>query len=169
MPAAEFGIGVALPQGMTNLIADRGTTLVEAIIAIGILAGAVVALAGLSSLAVRTSALARERSVATLLALQKMEAVCRDAASSRLHPPTPGLSTRPAIWSTLRLTRESARRPRAGGTYVRRWSVTPLPSDANLLAVQVAVAPCRTLPGAIRCGDVGARVRLASIRSRVAW
>ena len=58
---------------------------------------------------------------------------------------------------------------RAGGVYVRRWSITPLPADANLLAVQVAVAPCRTMPGATRCGDAGARVRLASVRSRVAW
>ena len=71
---------------MSNLIADRGTTLVEALIAIGILAGAVVALAGLSSVAVRSSALARERSVAALLALQKLETECLGAATS---PPSP--------------------------------------------------------------------------------
>jgi type II secretory pathway pseudopilin PulG len=153
---------------MTHLIADRGTTLVEALIAIGILAGAVVALALLSSVAVRSSALARERSVATLLALQKLETECLSAATSSPSPAnawavdTPGhieyLDQHGNLLAGL-----------AGGTYVRRWSVTPLPSDANLLAIQVAVAPCRTPAGANQCGDSGARVRLASIRSRVAW
>ena len=166
--AAEIGTGVALRQGMTNLIADRGTTLVEAIIAIGILAGAVVALAGLSSLAVRSAALARERSVAAMLALQKMESVCREVAAVPASPADAWAVDTPGYLEYL----DSHGNPlagRSGGTYVRRWSVTPLPSDANLLAVQVAVSPCRALAGAGRCGDAGARVRLASIRSRVAW
>jgi type II secretory pathway pseudopilin PulG len=166
--AAEIGTGVALPQGMTNLIADRGTTLVEAVIAIGILAGAVVALAGLSSLAVRTSALARERSVTTLLALQKMESVCRDVAAVPVSPANAWAVDTPGYLEYLD-SHGNSLAGGSGGTYVRRWSVTPLPSDANLLAIQVAVSPCRTLPGASRCGDSGARVRLASIRSRIAW
>ena len=53
----------------------------------------------------------------------------------RRHARTPGVSRRAG---------QSHRRPRGGGVYVRRWSVSPLPSDANLLAVQVSVAPCRT-------------------------
>ena len=153
---------------MISLRIDRGTTLVEAIIAIGILAGAVVVLAGLASVAVRTSALARERSVATLLALQKMEAVCVDIATS---PPSPANAWAVDTPGYIEYLDQYGNLlgGRAGGVYVRRWSVTPLPSDANLLAIQVAVAPCRTPPGAARCGDAGARVRLASVRSRVAW
>lgn len=147
---------------------ERGTTLVEAMIAIGILAGAVVALAGLSSLAVRTAALARERSVATLLALQKMESVCRDVLSAPVSPADAWAVDTPGYLEFLD-SRGNLMAGHSGGTYVRRWSVTPLPSDANLLAIQVDVSPCRTLPGASQCGDAGARVRLASIRSRVAW
>ena len=147
---------------------ERGTTLVEAIIAIGILAGAVVMLAGLSSVAVRTSALARERSVATLLALQKMEAVCADAAASSPSPANAWAVDTPGYVEYLDQYGNRVA-GRAGGVYVRRWSVTPLPSDANLLAIQVAVAPCRTPPGAVQCGDASSSVRLASVRSRVAW
>lgn len=147
---------------------ERGTTLVEAIVAIGILAGAVVALAGLSSVAVRSSALARERSVATLLALQKLETECLSAATSPPSPPNAWAVDTPGYVEYLDQYGSLLAGP-AGGAYVRRWSVAPLPTDANLLAVQVAVAPCRTPSGAAQCGDAGARVRLASIRSRVAW
>ena len=153
---------------MTCMRTERGTTLVEAIIAVGILAGAVVALAGLSALAVRTSALARERSVATLLALQKIESVCRDVAAVPVSPANAWAVDTPGHMEYLD-SQGNLLVGRSGGTYVRRWSVTPLPSDANLLAVQVDVSPCRTLPRAGRCGDAGASVRLASIRSRVAW
>ena len=153
---------------MIHLQTERGTTLVEAIIAIGILAGAVVVLAGLSSVAVRTSALARERSIATLLALQKIEDVCLSAATSSPSPANAWAVDTPGHIEYLDQYGNLVAGT-AGRVYVRRWSVTPLPSDANLLAIQVAVAPCRTPPGAVRCGDAGARVRLASVRSRVAW
>jgi type II secretory pathway pseudopilin PulG len=168
LPAAAFGIDVAPSWRMSNLHAERGTTLVEALVAIGILAGAVVTLAGLSSLAVRSAALARERSVAAMLALQKMESVCREVAALPASPADAWAVDTPGYLEHLD-SRGNPLAGRSGGTYVRRWSVTPLPSDANLLAVQVAVSPCRTLAGASRCGDAGARVRLASIRSRIAW
>ena len=147
---------------------ERGTTLVEAIVAIGILAGAVVALAALASIAIRNAALARERSIATILALQKMEDVCRDVSTAPASPANAWAVDTPGYLEYL----DAYGRPangRAGGAYVRRWSVAPLPSDANLLAIQVDVAPCRTLPGATRCGDVVSHARLASVRSRVAW
>jgi hypothetical protein len=153
---------------MIIMSADRGTTLVEAIVAIGILAGAVVALAGLASIATRTSTLARERSVAAILAVQKIEAVCQNVAAATESPAN--------AWAVDTADHVEYLDPHgnlAGGgegiAYIRRWSVAPLPSDANLLAVQVAVAPCRTLPDAVPCGDSAARVRLASIRSRAAW
>jgi type II secretory pathway pseudopilin PulG len=147
---------------------ERGTTLVEAIVAIGILAGAVVALAALSSIATRNAALARDRSMATILALQKMEDVCRDVSTAPASPANAWAVDTSGYVEYL----DAYGRPvngRAGGAYVRRWSVAPLPSDTNLLAIQVDVAPCRTLPGAARCGDPASHSRLASVRSRVAW
>ena len=147
---------------------ERGTTLVEAIVAIGILAGAVVALAGLSSVAIRNAAIARERSMATIMALQKMEALCRDVSSTAASPANAWSVDTPGHLEYLD-ARGNVTGGGPGRAYVRRWSVAPLPSDANLLAVQVEVAPCRAMPGGTRCGDAVSHARVASIRSRVAW
>jgi len=147
---------------------ERGTTLLEAIIAIGILAGAVVSLAGLSSMAIRTNALARERTLATVYSLQKLEELCRDV---RRLPTSPGdtlESDTPGFIEYLDRDGHVVGAT-AGVVFVRRWSVTALPADANLLAIQVEAAPCRRAPGASRCGDTTAGARLASIRSRLAW
>lgn len=147
---------------------DRGTTLLEAVIAIGILAGAVVSLAGLSSMAIQTNTVARERSLAAVYALQKMEELCRDA---RRLPTSPGdalESDTPGFIDYLD-GHGHAVRVAAGALFVRRWSVVPVAGDANLLAIQVDVAPCRRVSGARLLGDPRARARLASIRSRLAW
>jgi type II secretory pathway pseudopilin PulG len=153
---------------MTRLQVDGGTTLVEAVVAIGILAGAVVALAGLAAIAVGTAARARERSTAAILAFQKMEAICRDAAGLPISPPDAWASDTAGFVEHLDASGEHVAAGR-GGVFVRRWSVAPLPSDANLLAIQVDVAPCRSPPGSARCGDTAAHARLASVRSRLAW
>jgi type II secretory pathway pseudopilin PulG len=152
---------------MSNIRTERGATLVEAIVAVGIMAGAIVALAGLASVATRNSASARERSVSTVLAVQKIEALCRDVSSMPASPANAWAADTPGYVEFLDAYGNvvSGR----GGVYVRRWSVAPLPSDADLVAIQVDVAPCRTLPGATRCGDVASHARLASIRSRTAW
>jgi type II secretory pathway pseudopilin PulG len=152
---------------MTTKSADRGTTLVEAVVAIGILAGAVVALAGLASVATRASTLARERSMAAILALQKIEAVSQDVGSTPASPVNAWAVDTPGYVEYLDAHGDLI--TGGGRVYVRRWSISPLPSDANLLAIQVAVAPCRTVGGADGCGDSGARVRLATVRSRAAW
>jgi Tfp pilus assembly protein PilV len=153
---------------MSDRRTERGTTLVEAIIAVGILAGAVVALAGLASVATRNSAMARERSMATVLALQRMEALCRDVSSA------PASSANAwAVDTTGNLEYLDAHGnivgSRSGSVYVRRWSVAPLSSDADLLAIQVDVSPCRARSGATNCGDAMSHARLASVRSRTAW
>jgi len=147
---------------------ERGTTLLEAVIAIGILAGAVVSLAGLSTLAIRTNTLARERTLATVYSLQKLEELCRDARRLSTSPGDALESDTPGFIDYL--DRHGAVVGAAAGVvFVRRWSVTEMPADANLLAIQVESAPCRKAPGANRCGDTAAGARLASIRSRLAW
>jgi hypothetical protein len=110
--------------------------------------------------------MARERSVAAVLALQKMEALCRDASSL----PASSANAWAADTAGFREYLDAHGNVVAGrAVYVRRWSVAPLPSDANLLAIQVDVAPCRTRPGAAGCGDARSHARLASVRSRTAW
>jgi type II secretory pathway pseudopilin PulG len=153
---------------MTFVQADHGTTLVEAVVAIAILTGAVVALAGLSSVATRNSAIARERSVAAILAFQKMEALCRDVSSAPVSPANAWAVDTPGYVEYLD-PHGNVIGIGDGGAYVRRWSVAPLPSDASLLAIRVDVAPCRALPSTTRCGDAVSHTRLASVRSRTAW
>lgn len=152
---------------MRNLRFEHGTTLIEAIIAIGLLAGAVVTMAGLASVAIRTSAIARERSMATLLALQKVESLCRDAAALAPSAANAWSVDTPGHVEYL----DEHGRPLAGraGVYVRRWAVAPLPADANLLAIDVDVTVCRPRPGSTQCGDAVSHARLASVRSRLAW
>jgi len=147
---------------------ERGTTLLEAVIAIGILAGAVVSLAGLSSMAIRTNTLARERSLATVYSLQKLEELCRDVRRLSTSPGDTLESDSPGFIEYLDRHGHVVGAP-AGVVFVRRWFVTEMSADANLLAIQVEVAPCRKAVGANRCGDASARARLASIRSRLAW
>lgn len=156
------------PEGMDSLSGRRGTTLVEAVIAIGILAGAVVALSALASVATRSAMLARERSTSTMLAFQKMEAVRGDTTVPSVSPSDAWAIDTAGYLEYL----DAYGRPaggRSGAAYVRRWSVTPLPSAGSLLAIQVVVAPCRVPSGAAQCGDSAASVRLASIRTRAAW
>ena len=153
---------------MSNLQSERGTTLVEAVVAVGILAGAVVALAGLASVATRTCAITRERSLATALAVQKMETICRDVSSLAASPPRAWAEDTPGFVEFLD-PHGRVVGGRGGAAFVRRWSVAPLLSDANLVAIQVEVAACRTPPGAAHCGEPATRARLASIRSRLAW
>ncbi len=153
--------------GMNARSSTSGTTLVEAVVAIGLLAGAVTSLAGLSHMAIRSATLSRERSMAAIYSLQKMEALCRDVRSLAASPGDSLANDMPGFIEYLdpRGTVTAG----AGRAFVRRWSVTAMPSDANLLAIQVQVEPCRHALAGGRCGDVAGRVRLASIRSRLAW
>ena len=137
---------------------DRGTTLVEAIIAIGILAGAVVALAGLSSVAMRQAAIARERSVATVLALQKLEAlvprrlVDRGISRQRLVGRHARLSGIPGCLRKRDSAAALAARTSADGRSRRcRRTRTSWPS-------RLTWRRAARMPGATQCGDVVARV-----------
>lgn len=153
---------------MSILRKEEGTTLVEAIVAIGILAGAVVSLAGLAATATRATAISRERSMATVLALQKMEALSHDPSSLAISPAGAWAQDTPGFVEYLD-AHGNVIGAHAGGVYVRRWAVAPVASEANLLAIQVNVAACRTPPRAARCADVVSQTRLAGIRSRTSW
>lgn len=145
-----------------------GATLVEAVIAIGLLAGAVVSLAALASLAVRGHTLARERTMSVVLALQKMESLSREAATLPLSPADSLAHDVPGFVEFLD-GRGRAAGAGDGVVFVRRWSVEPLPREAALLAIRVEVAPCRTIAPSASCGDATARARFCTVRSRLVW
>lgn len=142
-----------------------GTSLVEAVIAIGILVGAVLAMASLASLALRTSVSGRERSVGLALAAQKLDALSPAASTLTPSPEDALIRDAPGFvdWIDAAGRTDSTR---VGTVFVRRWRVVDVAGDPSLLAVSVDVAPCRRRRGAGPCGDPDARVRLTTIVSR---
>ena len=140
----------------------------EAIVAVGLLATAAVALASLSSIAIRANSLARERTLAALYTSQKLEALSHRPAA--LVPSPSDTLTRDADGFVEHLDgggRHAA--PRDGFLFVRRWQVTALPQDPELVRITVEVTPCRRSGPGGACRDASARVQLSTVRSRLVW
>lgn len=138
-----------------------GTSLVEAMIAIGLLAGAVVLLASLAALAVQTNARARERTLATLIAVQKIESLAAEPDPAVSPPDTLAADT-PGFVDFVDAAGQAGSRP-DGAVFVRRWLVSAVGGSSDLLRLTVEAAPCRRRsPGT--CGDPDARVRLTTVR-----
>ncbi len=152
--------------GMKRIGCQSGTTLVEAVIAIGLLAGAVTALAGRAHSAIRAATLARERTIEPVCALEQIEGLCRDVRLLAVSPD--GTLTADVPGFVEYLDARGAVATRANRVFVRRWSVAPVRADPDLLAIQVAVAACRGAGSAGPC-EAASGVRFASIRSRLAW
>jgi type II secretory pathway pseudopilin PulG len=161
--------------------ASAGFSLIEAIIATGLLATLVVGVGQVFLISSRAIHIARVRTLAAILAGQKMEqlrslswahapggGLLSDLTTNlAVEPPStdgPGLSPAPAgsLDADVPLyvdyaNASGARTPTAtSAAFVRRWSVAPLASDPqNLLILEVRVL---TIGG----GDA----RLASIKAR---
>lgn len=150
----------------------RGSTLIEAVVAIAILTTGAVSLCGLASLAVRTMTFTHERTMAAVLASQKLEALAAvrwGSVRSSLHGALAGgASVAEYLDAAGNLVTGG---PAAGRlVYVRRWSVDPLAADAALDLIQVAVSRCRPVSAmSPECGNGAAAVRLVTIRSSAAW
>lgn len=149
-----------------------GSTLIEAVVAIAILTTGLLSLCALASIAARTITLTRERTVAAVLASQKLECL----TSSRDRPsPAPAGGEGPADTEVVDYVDAAGRVVEAGTTaghamYVRRWIVSPLRADGALQVVRVIVSPCRFVSAAAPgCGDAAATVRLATIRTGATW
>ena len=129
-------------------IEQRGFTLIETIISIGLLTGALVVLAHLAAISVEANATARHRTLATLLAEQKLEQmraepVLNDVADAFEHLRAGG---EPACEGQVTC---------AESVYVRRWSIGPVGPSPQAALLRVAVRH-------IRYGEV----RLVTVRAR---
>jgi len=108
-----------------------GFSLLEAVVAAGLVAGACAALAQLLAISIANNVSARSTSVAAVLAAQKMEQL------------------RESPWETagagIDYVGETGNVLGRGGTmppapaYVRRWTADPLPASADVLVIQVTV------------------------------
>lgn len=162
----------------------RGFSLVEVVVATSLTTIATLALAHLSIVSTRVNRFARSTSVATVMALQKMEQLraltwAFDAAGAPLSDA--GLASSPAGALEQNTAGycdflDDGGRTMAGdlstppGTaFVRRWSIQPLPGG-DALVVQVAVAPIGPLGPSARAAPSrsSAEVRLVGIKTRKA-
>lgn len=133
---------------------SRGITLVEVVVALGLLSGAIVTLAQLSGLAVRANLSARVATLAAVLAAQKMEQL---RALPGVEQQPPGGSVQTDIAGFFEHF-DGVGRPMPAGSsapmpavFVRRWSIERLPSEparSRVLRVRVIpVSPYATEPG----------------------
>ena len=180
----------------SRLSAARGFSLLEVLVAISILLGALTMLAQLSAMATRANTTARTTSMTTLLAVQKMEQLRAlawgfDASGSPSSdtttdittlPPRPhqGVGLSPSPGSTLDQNTlgycdfvdasgqslGGEEAAAANAVFVRRWSVEPLPAFPDTLVLQVIVT---RVPGAAAAAKLRpGDTRLVGAKTRTA-
>ena len=163
---------------------EGGFSLLETVVATGLLAGALAALGQMFAISVANNITARSGSYATVLAGQKMEQLraltwgfdplgtpiadlTTDTAAS-LETPTGGTGLSPSPGGTLTSNMagyvdyidQSGRMLGGGETmpaaavYIRRWSIEPLPANPGTLVLQVMVTKRADR------GSIGAETRL---------
>lgn len=144
-----------------------GTGLVEALIATAIVVTALGALAALSTLAVRSVMVGRDRTLAVTFAQSKLEEL-------RTLPGPPGVSPGDALDRDVggwfeHLDgggRAAGLDPEATGrVFGRRWRVQPHPTSAGMFTIAVRVGRCVSGTGQGACGMAGDAVVVAAFHS----
>jgi hypothetical protein len=115
---------------------QRGFSLVEAVIASSLLAGALVILAQFVAAGVQSGAAARARAAATLIAEQKMEQLRALTWAAIVAAPADSTDYLDAAGEERC---RGAHGPCGDAIYVRRWTVTPAPSSTGVIIIEVDV------------------------------
>jgi type II secretory pathway pseudopilin PulG len=180
---------------------ESGFSLVEVMVATGLLATAIVTLAQLFALSTQTNVASRNTTYASVLAEQKIEelralawgfdtqglALSDTTTNTAVSPQTPtgGKGLSPSSSASLQENTPgfvdyvdaygnklgTGENPPDNAIYIRRWSITPLPTNPNnTLVIQVLVTRHRTR-GAANQGSVGRlpdEARMITVRTRKA-
>jgi hypothetical protein len=177
---------------------EGGFSLLETVVATGLMAGALAALGQMFAISVANNMTARSGSYATALAGQKMEQLrglrwgfdplgmpiadlTTDTAAA-LETPAGGTGLSPSPGGTLTSNTagyvdyvdQSGRMLGGGETmpatavYVRRWSIEPLPANPNTLVLQVMVTKRPDRGSAGAETRLPDEARLVSLRTRKA-
>jgi type II secretory pathway pseudopilin PulG len=180
---------------------ESGFSLVEVMVATGLLATAIVTLAQLFALSTQTNMASRNTTYASVLAEQKIEelralawgfdtqglALSDTTTNTTVSPQTPtgGKGLSPSSSASLQENTPgfvdyvdaygnklgTGENPPDNTIYIRRWSITPLPTNPNnTLVIQVLVTRHRTR-GAADQGSVGRlpdEARMITVRTRKA-
>ncbi|MEW5984473.1 MAG: hypothetical protein AB1806_19150 [Acidobacteriota bacterium] len=146
----------------------RGASLIEALVAIGLIAGALVAMADVAAQSVRSLTMSRDRSMSTLLAVQKIEQLLAqpsrppDSPAGTLESDTSGYVE--YLDADGRVAGQD--RTSAGVVYGRRWSVAPLERHPSLAIVIVRAGRCRPAASSVgSCDGLGNGSTLAAART----
>jgi len=132
-----------LPRMQSNARDEQGFSLIEVLIASGILAAAAVSLSGLCLTAADALLAAKQRSIAAMLASGRLEELLADTDALRS-----------GIDAGDRVNASGGSEPDAGGWYLRRWRVTASPAlPERLVVVSVLVT-----------SPAGTRLQLHDIR-----
>ena len=180
---------------------ESGFSLIEVMVATGLLATAIVTLAQLFALSTQTNVASRNTTYASVLAEQKIEelralawgfdtqglALSDLTTNTTVSPQTPtgGKGLSPSSSASLQENTPgfvdyvdaygnklgTGENPPDNAIYIRRWSITPLPTNPNnTLVVQVLVTRNRTR-GAANQGSVSRlpdEARIITVRTRKA-
>lgn len=128
----------------------RGFTLVETIVAVALVAGAAVTLAQLLAIGAHTTAVARYRTLASVLAQRKVEqlrgeATLADVASAVEHVDGSG---KPVCLTNA---------PCAAAVFTVRWSIAPHPVVEQSVVIQVTAGHAHTEQGTVRAFAIAPR------------
>jgi type II secretory pathway pseudopilin PulG len=180
---------------------ESGFSLIEVMVATGLLATAIVTLAQLFALSTQTNVASRNTTYASVLAEQKIEelralawgfdtqglALSDTTTNTTVSPQTPtgGTGLSPSSSASLQENTPgfvdyvdaygnklgTGENPPDNAIYIRRWSITPLPTNPNnTLVIQVLVTRHRTR-GTADQGAVGRlpdEARMITVRTRKA-
>ena len=165
---------------MTHIVVEsargaRGSSLLEVLVAMGLVVGAVAAIAPLVALASRTNLQAGRTSFAAVVAQAKLEALLPDRDLSLNLSPAGTLDTNIDgcfdFVDRHGRTLGSGEEPPPGTDFIRRWSVQKM-ADADTTIVQVQVIDVRSgmAPGSgAFFGGRGEYVRLVTAKSGKAF
>lgn len=145
---------------------DTGCSLLEVLVATSVVVVAVVALAQLCGIAIDTNARARSTTFAVLVAEAKMEALVATCAAADAIGATLAASPAGALDRDTPGFFEYVEQN--GATYLRRWSIDPLPASPDAARVLQVVA-IRSRGAADADRDVTRRpeaARLITVRMR---
>jgi len=139
--------------------AEQGSTLIEAAVAVAIMATAVVSLAGLVSTAIRTASLARDRTSAATFAAQKLDQLMLPDAAT---PASEGVEYLDGTGAVV-----AASGGESGTVFVRQWAIRTWDPLSGVRLLRVTVARCgranaRPGPG---CGDARTSVTLVTLKA----
>ena len=148
--------------------AESGFSLPEAIIATGLLAGALVSLAQMFVIAASTNRSARAGSYAVVLAQQKLEELRgRTWGFDILGAPISDLTTGAIDYvdDAGNSLGEGTPSP-ARAMYVRRWITEPLSTNPNTIVIQVVVMRVAAQSATARFARSNDEVHLATLKTR---